>query len=69
MILLSGEFWWTYLLAILPLDEELVLEHHQVAFTLLVLHELLELRAERVEQVAGTRGDFLVGEETDPLKA
>ena len=49
------------------LDLELVLEHDQVALALLKLHLLLQSGAEGVERVA-TRGDGLVGEETDPAE-
>ena len=55
--------------AVRPLDDELVLEHDEVALARLVLHQRLELRAERVEEVACARLDLLAREETDPAHA
>ena len=59
----------THRLAVRPLDDEFVLEHHEVALAGGVRHERLELRAERVEQVALTRRDLGRGEEPDPAQA
>lgn len=42
----------TYLAAVSPLHHELVLKHDEVPFTLLVLHQRLELRAEGIEEVS-----------------
>ena len=59
----------THRLAVHPLDDELVLEHDKVALALLVLHELLQTRAERVEEVARANGRLFLREETDPAEA
>ena len=58
----------THLLAVRPLDDELVLEHDEVALAALVLHEQLEARAERVEQVARAHLHLLRGEHADPAQ-
>ena len=56
-------------LAIGPLNNELVLEHDEITFALLVLHEIFKTGAESVEEVACTGLDGLRGEETDPPEA
>lgn len=56
----------TYLGPILPLDDELVLQHDKVTLALLVLHQSLELGTECIEQVAGARYNRFGREEADP---
>ena len=51
--------------AVRELDAELVLEENHVAFTILVLHLLLETSAESVQGVV-PGGGLLVRENTDP---
>ncbi len=55
--------------AVRPLDHELVLQHHQVALAGRVRHQRLELRAERVEEVARARRERRGAEEPDPAQA
>lgn len=57
-----------YLLPILPLDDKLVLQHHEVTLALIVGHERLQPRAERIEQVPRARGGLLGGEEPNPAQ-
>ena len=59
----------TYRLAIRPLDDELVLEHNEVALAGGVRHECPELGAKRVEQVPVAHRRLLVREEPDPAQA
>ena len=59
----------THRLAVRPLDDELVLEHDEITFALLVLHKIFKTGAESVEEVACTGLDGLRGEETDPPEA
>ncbi len=54
--------------AVRPLDDEPVLEHDEVALARAVRHQLLELRAERVEQVAVPDRRLRRREEPDPLE-
>ena len=49
----------TYDLSIRPLHDELVLQHDEIALALGVRHERLELRTERVEEVARAGLDLL----------
>ena len=58
----------TYDFSIGPLDDELVLEHDEIALAGAVRHERLELCAERVEEVAGAGGEGLRREEADPAQ-
>jgi hypothetical protein len=58
-----------YLLTILPLDNELVLKHHEIPLTLLIFHEPFQTPAEAVEEIAATNGDLLRRKQPDPAEA
>jgi hypothetical protein len=51
-----------------PLDDELVLEHDQVTLTRGVCHELLELCAEGVKEVAAARVEMFRRKKADPAE-
>jgi len=46
-----------------------MLEHDEIALTLLVLHETLEPGAECVEEVPSTNCGLITAEETNPAEA
>lgn len=55
-----------YYLSILPFNNELVLQHDQIAFSHLILHQTFQPSAQRVEKVS-CPGLCLIGrEEADP---
>ena len=58
-----------YRLSVFPLNDEFVLQQDEVTLGGSVLHELLKLRTEGVEQVTGADADRILREKADPAQA
>ena len=59
----------THRLPVLPFNHELVLQHDQVTFSLLVIHQIFQPSAQGVKKVSCSGLHLIRREETDPSEA